>query len=73
MVSCNVIVDLTCRKLNSDSSLVSSASSFTVLNFPDATWICSSGWKKTAMFLMCVLCAALPHNTMVSLSSNPAT
>ncbi len=73
IVSCSVIVDLTCKKLNSDSSLVNSASVVTMLNLPDATSICSMGWKNTAMLLMCVVCAARLHSTMVSFSSRPAT
>ena len=56
------MVDLTCRKLSSDSSLVNSASVVTMLNLPDATSFCS----------MCV-CAARPHSIMVSFNSRPAT
>jgi hypothetical protein len=43
IVSCSVIVALTCKKLNSDSNLVNSASIVTMLNLPDTTSICSIG------------------------------
>jgi hypothetical protein len=56
---------LTCKKLSSDSNLVNSASVVTMLNLRDATSICSMGWQNTAMFLMCVVCAARPHSIMV--------
>jgi hypothetical protein len=38
-----LIVPLTCRKLNSDSSLVNSASMVTMWNFPEASSIYSMG------------------------------
>ncbi len=67
------MVAITCKKLTSDSRRVTSASPVSVLNLPDATYIQDMEWRKTMMFLMWVLMAALLQSRKDSVSSNPAT